>query len=595
MSPNSGNLGGRKDRAINPVMSPAPTQTDLALDGPFARWSQGWRGPLLAALLALLAGLPGLLAMPPLDRDESRFAQATAQMLEQDDYVVIRFQDQPRFKKPVGIHWLQAASVAAFSDPEARQIWAYRLPSLLGAMLAAAACAWGAATFFGAPTGLVAGAILGGSLLLSTEAFIAKTDAVLCGTTTLALACLARIYAASREQAAFDGPPKLRLTRLAFWLAISVATLVKGPIGPMVVAFTAIALSLWDRKGAWLRTLGWGWGLILFVGVVGPWAWAVTVATDGGFWRAAIVGDMASKLAGGQESHGAPPGYHVIAAILQTFPSVLLLPAGLALGWKKRADPGVRFALCWLIPSWLVFELTPTKLSHYALPCYGALAWLAAAALREPLGPRVRWTGAVLQALVGVILAGGAGYLMSLYGDPSDLPATIVTALLLAAAGGMGAYLMIQEQPRRALVWALPLGVLGHAALVGLLAPRLEPLLLSQRTEAVLAGARLLPRQGVAPGPIAVAGYAEPSLVFGIGTGTDLGGAQEAAEALADNRAAVVESREQAAFQAALKNLRVTPRRIGVVAGLDYSNGDKTTLTIYAPPPMATQPSETQP
>ena len=76
----------------------------------------GWRGPALAALFAFLAGLPGLLALPPLDRDEARFAQATAQMLEQGDYVVIRFQDQPRFKKPVGIHWMQAAVVSAFGD-----------------------------------------------------------------------------------------------------------------------------------------------------------------------------------------------------------------------------------------------------------------------------------------------------------------------------------------------------------------------------------------------------------------------------------------------------------------------------------------------
>jgi 4-amino-4-deoxy-L-arabinose transferase-like glycosyltransferase len=571
-------------------MSLADPRSDISLDGPFARWSRGWRGPLLAALLALLAGLPGLLAMPPLDRDESRFAQATAQMLEQDDYVVIRFQDQPRFKKPVGIHWLQAASVAAFSDPEARQIWAYRLPSLLGAMLAAAACAWGAATFFGAPTGLVAGAILGGTLLLSTEAFIAKTDAVLCGTTTLALACLARIYAASRYRDSLDRPEVGRLTRLAFWLAISVATLVKGPIGPMAVALTAISLAIWDRKGGWLRTLGWGWGLILFAAIVGPWAWAVTVATDGGFWKAAIVGDMASKLTGGQESHGAPPGYHALAAVLQFFPATLLLPAGLVLGWKARAEPGVRFALCWLIPTWLVFELTPTKLSHYALPCYGALAWLAAAALREPLGARVRWTGGILQALVGLLLAGGAAYLMSLYGDPSDLAATAVTAVLLAAAGLTGGYFTIRGQARRALAWALPLGILGHAALVGVLAPRLEPLLLSERAETVLARARLLPRQGVAPGPIAVAGYAEPSLVFGVGTGTTLGDAQDAALALADNRAAVVESREQPAFQAALKRLRVIPRRIGTVEGLDYSNGDKTTLTVYAPPPLETQP-----
>ena len=66
------------------------------------------------------------------------------------------------------------------------------------AMLAAAACAWGAAAFFGAPAGLMAGAMLGSILLLSTEAFIAKTDAVLCGTVVLMMAALARIYGAAR-------------------------------------------------------------------------------------------------------------------------------------------------------------------------------------------------------------------------------------------------------------------------------------------------------------------------------------------------------------------------------------------------------------
>lgn len=159
----------------------------MTLESRLDAWSRGWRAPLFAALVALIAGLPGLFAMPPLDRDESRFAQATSQMLETGDYVVIKFQDQPRFKKPVGIHWMQALSVTALSDAEARQIWAYRIPSLLGAMLAAAACAWGAAALFDARTGLLAGSILGATFLLSSEAFIAKTDAALCGATTLAM------------------------------------------------------------------------------------------------------------------------------------------------------------------------------------------------------------------------------------------------------------------------------------------------------------------------------------------------------------------------------------------------------------------------
>ena len=73
----------------------------MTLESRLDDWSRGWRGPLFAALVVLIAGLPGLFAMPPLDRDESRFAQATSQMLETGDYVVIKFQDQPRFKKPV--------------------------------------------------------------------------------------------------------------------------------------------------------------------------------------------------------------------------------------------------------------------------------------------------------------------------------------------------------------------------------------------------------------------------------------------------------------------------------------------------------------
>src|ERR1700685_864335 len=108
---------------------------------------RGWRGPLLAAIVALFAALPGALALPPLDRDEARFAEASAQMLESGDFVTIHFHDAPRFKKPVGIYWLQAAATRILSWSDDRRIWTYRARSLIGAMIAAAACAWGAAAF----------------------------------------------------------------------------------------------------------------------------------------------------------------------------------------------------------------------------------------------------------------------------------------------------------------------------------------------------------------------------------------------------------------------------------------------------------------
>lgn len=562
----------------------------MTLQAELARWSRGWRGPAVAAFIAFVAGLPGLLSVPPLDRDESRFAQATAQMLETGDLVVIRYQDEPRFKKPVGIHWLQAASVSLLSSPEARDIWAYRVPSLIGAMLAAAACAWGAAAFFGPEAGLLAGAMLGTTFLLSTEAMIAKTDAVLCGTTTLGMAALARLYAAAR-----GGPPARRGTALFFWLAMGLAALVKGPVGPMVAALAILLLIAWDRRPGWLGRLNWYWGLVIFVVIVGPWAGAVTVATDGAFWSKAVGGDLAPKLAGGQETHGAPPGYHTLLAPLLLFPVTLLLPAALVTAWRRRAEPGVRFAIAWLVPTWLVFELLPTKLVHYTLPAYGALCWLAAAALVEPLGKRVKIAGAILAGLFGALLAGAVFYLSSLYGDPSDAIWTIIAATLLAAAGLAGAYMLLRkESPLPAVATALVCGLLGHAALAAGLAPRLEPLWLSRGVEAAMGKAQLLPRQGIADAPVAVAGYAEPSLVFALGTETELGDAEEAAQAIAERRPAVVEAREEAAFQRALKADHLLAVRVAEVKGLDYSSGHKMTLRIYKAPD-APQPAGGQP
>ena len=40
----------------------------------------------MLCLLCLILYLPGLAAIPPLDRDEARFAQATRQMLEIEAY-----------------------------------------------------------------------------------------------------------------------------------------------------------------------------------------------------------------------------------------------------------------------------------------------------------------------------------------------------------------------------------------------------------------------------------------------------------------------------------------------------------------------------
>ncbi|HUO01151.1 MAG TPA: hypothetical protein VMU31_00100, partial [Rhizomicrobium sp.] len=84
--------------------------------------------PLLA-VLCLMLWLPGILSLPALDRDESRFAQSSRQMLDSGNFVDIRFGQVPRYKKPVGIYWMQAATTAIaghaenLADGQDTKIW----------------------------------------------------------------------------------------------------------------------------------------------------------------------------------------------------------------------------------------------------------------------------------------------------------------------------------------------------------------------------------------------------------------------------------------------------------------------------------------
>ena len=531
------------------------------------------RAPLLAALIALLASLPALFTLPPTDRDESRFAEASVQMLTTGDFTNILFQDVPRYKKPVGIYWLQAASVAAFERGDHRQIWAYRVPSVLGAMLAAAACAWGALAFLEPLGSFAAGGLLAATTVLSTESILATTDAALCGVVTLSMAAMARIYLAAR-----NGPPAPRLAWLWFWLGVAASALLKG-IGPLVPALAIAALWTWDRRADWLRGLKPTWGAIVFAAVVLPWALAITVTTDGGFWGVAVGGDLAPKLFGGQEGHGAPPGYFLLLSPILLFPATLLLPAGLALGWEARAEPAIRFALCWLIPTWLMFEIVPTKLPHYTLPVFGALAWLMAAALGRPMESRWRWTGAWLVFGVAVAMIVAASIAANLFGAAAASAWAIVVAAFFAITATCAVFFMGRRRPGLATALVCGFGIAGHAAAAGGLAPSLTTVWPSQS----LAKAVQMDPDDLANGPVAVAGYAEPSLVFALGAPTVLGDASAAADAIDDGRLAIVEQHEDAAFRTALAAGGDVAKVAAVVTRPNPITGHALILRLYVP------------
>lgn len=548
------------------------------------RLTAGWRGPLMAAFVALLACLPGLIAMPPLDRSESRFAQATAQMLETGDLTEARFQDRREHDVSPAVHWLQAASARLAGDVEARAVWPYRIPSILGAMLAAAACAWGAGAFWGARRGTVAGIVLASSLLMSSIGFMATADALLVATVTVAMTALARLYAAGRQ-----GQRLERRWKLVFWIALAASVLVKGAIGPLIVGLTLASLAVWDRKAAWMSRLGWVWGLILILAAVGPWAAAVSITTDGEFWGGAMA--QLWRSLGGSGRFLGLPGYHLALSPLLLFPGALLLVAAGMAGWKRRGETGVRFALAWLVPAWILFELTPGKLPHYVAPLYPAIAWLIASALTQNLSRAALWGGTVLSAVAAVGWSVIAVWLLGQYGDPSDQIWVSIAIVCLLAAVFIGAWFMLNREVVTALMLTCALGVVAHAALSAGLVPHLKKLWPAATLVRAMERDQLNPRQGLVPGPVAVAGFNAPSLVFLLGTETELGDAEDAARAVAEGRPAVVEDKAADAFLRALAARKVKAVPAGTIRAYDYARGDPISLTIYRPgPPQRTRP-----
>lgn len=540
----------------------------------------GLKGPLTAALVTFLVAIPLALVMPIIDRDEGRFVQATTQMLETGDYININYQDTPRHKKPIGIHWFQAASVKATSKVEARDPLSFRWPSILGAALAAFACAWGASRLFGTKVGYKAGFLFGVSFMLATEAFIAKTDALMTGFTTLVMSAFALIYLATRNLEREDEKPDLTKEKLVFWFALAFAILIKGPIGPLFVLTTSLCLWAFDRKANFLRYMGWGWGFLIVLAVCGPWAVMITVATDGAFWGSSLGHDMGQKLVSGSEGHGVPPGAYTALLPILIFPAGWLLGGALQTGIFRHREAAIRFAIAWFLPAFLVFELIPTKLPHYVLPAFGGLIWLCVASLDVPTQLWAKVLNWVFGLIGSVALVVVAYVLYRDFGTPSLWFYLVIIGLSAAFMAAWGGHLLHQRFERAGLVFLVGSGLVAHLSFF-LLAANLKPLWLSRSAAAAIRAADLDPRSGEVTGPVAVLGYAEPSLVFQLGTRTELmnENASLAAEAFRAHRPVLVESRMKQAF---FKAIAATPKPVTSVSGTNYNNeGRKETLEIY--------------
>ncbi|SOB94179.1 ArnT family glycosyltransferase [Rhodobacter maris] len=463
---------------------------------------------VLLLFVGLAAFLPGFATLPVTDRDEARFVQASRQMVESGDPIEIRFGDTPRLKKPAGIYWLQSAAALASGAGAEAPLWVYRLPSLAGAVLALWLTVLVGTPLVGRRAALGGAALLAATLLLGAEARIAKTDAVLLATILAAQAVLARLH--MRVPGAV--PPGSALA-FVFWGALAFGILVKGPIAPGVVGATALAVALLRREAGWLAPLRAPLPIALGAAIVLPWFVAITLRSGAEFWAGSVGTDLLPKMASGQEGKGAPPGSYLALLWATFWPASALLVLALPAIWRARATKPVVFLAAWVLPWWGVLEAVPTKLLHYPLPLYPALALAAAHFAPAGIGSGRGWRGAAIAALVPGPALGGAALALAWQ---SGARATELWPLALGLAVATGCVaalaLVIWHGLWRPLV-ALSAAA-GLALWSGLFAtlPALDSLWPGHR--AVETAVRLAHAAGCDRPRLTGWGYSEPSLLW---------------------------------------------------------------------------------
>ena len=344
-----------------------------------------------------------------IDRDEPRFAEASREMRQRNDYVVPYFNGKYRFDKPPLTYWAQIASSAVFGEND----FAARFPSVIAAALTTICLfAWGSQL---GNTRLGWWSAIMFALCLQTfvHAKAAVADMWLVLFMTMAHWAgwkLLQTGKTPNTERQSTGVPWLWW--FLFYCSLALAFLAKGPIG-LTPILTVLVFAFASGRWETLRRFAFGRGLLLLIAIVALWGVPAYLRTNGEFLRVGIGRHVIGRSVGAMEGHGSSSlliyvallPFYFVTVFLSFFPWSVKLPWLTRQLWKDRDGLDV-YLLCGIGVVVGVFTLVATKLPHYTLPAFPLLALLMARhciQTRFAIGKIAITTGAAL-LLVAAIL-----------------------------------------------------------------------------------------------------------------------------------------------------------------------------------------------
>ena len=378
------------DSSNNPTDYPEPGSTSHRIRFPFSAFGGYFataqlkteiRNYLLLFFACLAFHLLGSAALPLIDRDEPRFAEASREMRERQNYIVPYFNGQYRFDKPPLTYWAQVASYRLFGEND----FAARFPSAVAAALTALVIfSWGR-RISDEKTALAAAIIFTLCLQTFVHAKAAVADMWLVLFMTKATYAGFEIISGSKRR-----PPAVALAKegtpnwvwwLTFYVCLALAFLAKGPIG-LIPIIPFVAMMIQQRK---FKLHSFFAGLLVTFGIISIWAIPALLQTHGEFLRIGIGRHVIGRSVGAMEGHGAKSfglyllllPFYFVAVFVTFLPWSFKLP-GLFSRLRKERDVTDLYLLWGIGSIFGIFTLVATKLPHYTLPAFPLLAVLLA-------------------------------------------------------------------------------------------------------------------------------------------------------------------------------------------------------------------------
>ncbi len=482
----------------------------------------GWGAPLALAALIFCTYFFLSTCSSIWDRDEARFARATAEMVSSGNHLFATFNGKLRPDKPIFIYWIMSVPVQMFGQSE----WAYRLCSVLGTTLACLFTYSIGRSLFNHRTGLWGMALLATNPLMAYTGAVATSDAVL-------LTFMTGMFAIFAD--ALKNEIKLKHV-VALAILFSGGLLTKGPVALLpLIPFIITRLAMPGRPdangsgGAILKVLV---SVGVAVGVFAAWFFPADAATHGELYNQMFMHHLVERMGKPLENHGgySPQylGFYFFVIILAFFPWTIYLPGALKRMTKSDSlSVGRCLLLTWIGTILLVMIAISTKLPHYILPIWPALALCVGAYLDASKGedePAAGWMGVLgglLFIAVALGLAAGIGFGPEYIGkyakkpDPAWLPYAGESHSMRSVVGALGVILALPILFRNASVHFVSNAktILASALIFFILAgclilPNFERVKISKLL------AEKIRAHATSDSPVTVCGYNEASLLF---------------------------------------------------------------------------------